>query len=73
VIECQLPEIPRATDWSRTDDLRFTKPLQAVLRGSSASIFDRLRVIDSEIGRLRQERQVLVARLETLTRGEGEE
>jgi hypothetical protein len=30
-------------------------------------------VIDSEIGRLRQERQVLVARLETLTWGEGEE
>jgi len=64
VIECQLPEIPRATDQSRTDDLRFTKPLQAVSRGSSASIFHRLKSIDSAIETLHQERQTLIAELE---------
>jgi hypothetical protein len=40
--------------------------LQAVSLGSSASIFERLRAIDSEIETLRQERQALIAQLEAL-------
>jgi len=53
--------------------LRFTKPLQAVSGGTIASIFERLKSIDSEIETLREERQSLIARLETCVRGEGEE
>ena len=44
--------------------LRFTKPLQAASRCAIASVFHRLRVIDSEIETLRKERQSLIARLE---------
>ena len=52
-----------ATDQSRTDDLRFTKPLQAASRGSSASIFDRLKSIDSEFESLQAERRALLEEL----------
>jgi hypothetical protein len=53
-----------ATDWIRTNDLRFTKPLQAVFRGSSASIFERLKAIDSEIESLQAECRALLAELQ---------
>jgi len=48
--------------------LRFTKPLQAASQCTSASIFDRLKWIDSAIETLRQERQTLIAQLEVLAR-----
>ena len=55
----------------RTPDLRFTKPAPTVSQRSSASIFDRLRSIDSAIETLREERQALLAELETIAeRGE---
>jgi uncharacterized protein YaaN involved in tellurite resistance len=47
--------------------------LQAVSQRTSASIFDRLKSIDSAIEELRQERRALIARLEAFVRGEGEE
>ena len=62
-----------ATAESRTDDLRFTKPLQAASQCTGASVFARLKSIDSEIETLRQERQSLIVRLETFVRGKGEE
>jgi len=42
--------------------------LQAALQRTSASIFDGLKSIDSEIETLRQERQSLIARLKVLAR-----
>ena len=62
-----------ATDWTRTNDLRFTKPLQAASQGSRASIFERLKLIDLEIETLRQERQSLIAQLEVLALKKDEE
>lgn len=62
-----------ATAEIRTPGLRFTKPLQAASQCTGASVFARLKSIDSEIETLRQERQSLIARLETFVRGEGEE
>ena len=67
------PVILGATDQSRTDDLRFTKPLRADSRGNSAPIFDRLKSIDSEIETLHQERRSLTAQLELLAREMDEE
>jgi len=55
------------------NDPRFTKPLQAASQLTSASIFDRLKSIDSEIETLRQERQALIARLEIVAREKEEE
>jgi len=42
--------------------------LQAASQCTSASIFDRLKWIDSPIETLRQERQTLIAQLEVLAR-----
>ena len=53
--------------------LRFTKPLQAASQRTSASIFERLKSIDSEIETLREERQSLTAQLEILAREKDEE
>ena len=48
----------------RTPGLRFTKPLLMVSRGSSASIFERLKAIDSEIETLQEERRALLGELQ---------
>jgi hypothetical protein len=47
--------------------------LEAVSRGSGASIFERLKLIDSAIEMLRQERQALIAQLEVLALEKDEE
>jgi len=47
--------------------------LQAASCCTGASIFDRLKLIDSEIERLRQERQALIAQLEVLALEKDEE
>jgi hypothetical protein len=46
---------------------------QAASQRTSASIFDRLKSIDSEIERLRQEQRSLIAQLEVFAREKDEE